>query len=191
METVFDIKALADEIISRSKDKAYFIVAIEGRCASGKTTLTEKLREYLCCNVVHADDFFLQSFQRTEERLSQPGGNLDRERLLDEVILPISQQKDFFYRPFDCKTMSIKEGKKIPFKQITVIEGAYTCHPELEKYYGLKLFADVDKNTQKDRILKRNGDEKLKIFLDKWIPMEEKYFLCYDIYSKADIIISL
>lgn len=49
-----------------------FLVAIDGRCASGKTTLAGKLRSALKCNVVHMDDFYLPFAKRTEDRMAQP-----------------------------------------------------------------------------------------------------------------------
>ena len=66
-----------------------FLVAIDGRCASGKTTLAGKLRSVLECNVVHMDDFYLPFSKRTEDRMAQPGGNMDFDRLLFEVLLPL------------------------------------------------------------------------------------------------------
>ena len=42
------------------------LVAIDGKCASGKTTLGYYLKEYFNCNLFHMDDFFLQNYQRTE-----------------------------------------------------------------------------------------------------------------------------
>ena len=56
------------------------LVAIDGRCAAGKTTLAASLQAQLECNVFHMDDFFLRPEQRTSERLHQPGGNVDYER---------------------------------------------------------------------------------------------------------------
>lgn len=34
------------------------LVAIDGRCAAGKTTLAASLQAQLGCNVFHVDDFF-------------------------------------------------------------------------------------------------------------------------------------
>ena len=36
------------------------LVAIDGRCAAGKTTLAASLQAQLACNVFHMDDFFLR-----------------------------------------------------------------------------------------------------------------------------------
>ena len=59
-------------------ERSRVLVAIEGGSASGKTTLGELLQNVYGCPVFHMDDFFLRPEQRTEERFSEPGGNVDR-----------------------------------------------------------------------------------------------------------------
>ena len=56
------------------------LVAIDGRCGSGKTTLGEYLKGQLDCNLFHMDDFFLRMEQRTPDRMKETGGNVDYER---------------------------------------------------------------------------------------------------------------
>ena len=41
----------------KEKDE-YILVAIDGKCAAGKTTLAYYLKELYKCNVFHMDDFF-------------------------------------------------------------------------------------------------------------------------------------
>ena len=53
------------------------IVAIDGCCASGKSTLGARLSETLGCPLFHLDDFFLRPEQRTPERFAEPGGNVE------------------------------------------------------------------------------------------------------------------
>lgn len=81
-------------------------LAIDGPCGSGKTTLAALLAQLYDCPVFHADDFFLRPEQRTPERFAQPGGNLDRERLREEVLLPLHEGKPVCYRRFDCHSLS-------------------------------------------------------------------------------------
>ena len=45
------------------------------------------------------------------------------------------------------------------------------------------LAADV----QQERILKRNGVEKLEMFQSRWIPLEERYFSSFGIQEKCEI----
>ena len=61
-------------------DKPRLLIAIDGCCATGKTTLARQLAERYECNLFHMDDFFLRPHQRTEERLAAPGENIDHER---------------------------------------------------------------------------------------------------------------
>ena len=49
------------------------VIAIDGRAASGKTTMAGALRLILGGSVISMDDFFLPPELRTEARLSQPG----------------------------------------------------------------------------------------------------------------------
>ena len=76
------------------------LVAIDGRCGAGKTTLAAQLQAELPCRVFHMDDFFLQPYQRTPERLQAPGENVDHERFLQEVLLPAARGEAVVYRPY-------------------------------------------------------------------------------------------
>lgn len=167
---------LLQQIKKLLNEKEFVIIAIDGRCASGKTSLAKKIARATDCNVIHTDDFYLQDFQRTKERLSEPGGNLDRERLLSQVLEPLKSRREFSYRPFLCSSMSLGEKITVSPKPLTVIEGSYSCHPELKSNYDLTVFIDIDEETQKKRILSRNGKSGLTVFTEKWIPLEELYF---------------
>ena len=152
------------------------IFAIEGRCASGKTTLAAMLKQIFHCNVLHMDDFFLPFPMRTQTRLSTPGGNVHYERFLSDVLLPLQTGKAFSYRPFCCRDESFGSPVQIVPKPLTVVEGAYSMHPALRKYYGDSVFLTISPKIQQSRILARNGAEMLRVFNERWIPMEEHYF---------------
>ncbi len=169
--------------------KTPFIIAIDGRCGAGKTTFASLLRSELDCNIIHADHFFLQRQQRTKQRLEEAGGNIDYERLVEEVLKPLSGGFPFSYQVFDCKTMSLAERIYIGPKRAAVVEGSYSCHPSMWNYYDLRIFMDIDKESQKKRIIQRNGKEQAEMFFNKWIPMEEKYFEAYDVLNRCDIVI--
>ncbi len=173
---------------SAGQDK--FIIAIDGRCGSGKSTLAEALSKKLSAAVYHTDDFHLPSDMRTEERLSEAGGNLDRERFLSEILKPLSKMKSVRYRKYDCKTDSFLKAEKISFTKYSIIEGAYALHPELAPYYDIKVFYDVEKTLQLERITVREGEERAEEFKSKWIPLEEKYIEELKIIDSCDKIIN-
>ena len=116
------------------------IIAIDGRCASGKTTLAKAISEQIDCNVIHMDDFFLRPEQRTANRLATPGENIDHERFLEEVLIPLSKGLPVTYHPFDCHKMGFGEEILLTPKKINIVEGSYSCHPSLRDYYAYTFF---------------------------------------------------
>ena len=157
--------------------KPRVLLAIEGCSAGGKSTLADLLAGfYPDTALFHADDYFLRPEQRTPERFAQPGGNMDRERLAAEILGPLSQGRDVEYRPFDCKTMSLGAPRSSRCARLNIVEGSYSLHPELEYYYDLSVFLDISPETQRRRILERNGPEWGQMFFDRWIPLENAYF---------------
>lgn len=167
------------------------VVAIEGGSASGKTTLANILQMVYECNVFHADDFFLRPQQRTKERLGEIGGNLDRERFLEEVIEPLRNRETVVYRRFDCLSKTLGEPITVIPKKLTVVEGAYSMHQAFEKYYDLAIFLDIDPEYQKKRILKRNNLEIATRFFKEWIPLENVYFSGTHIKERVDLILNI
>ena len=161
--------------IDEMSDKEQIVFAIDGGCGSGKTTLANMLREFFDCNVFRMDDFFLQPHQRTKERYEEAGGNVDRERFLEEVLIPLKKGEQIHYKRFDCKTFTILPEVIIEPRKINIIEGSYSMHPLLAEYYDFGVFLEIDSNLQRERILKRNTLEMANRFFETWIPMEEMY----------------
>ena len=176
--------------IDKQSAKKSVIVSIEGSSASGKTTFGNILKDIYDCNLFHMDDFFLQPHQRTQERLNTPGGNIDSERFLEEILIPLSQKQDVNYHKFRCSEMILEKQNTVIFKPITIIEGAYSMHPDFQKYCDVSAFLDISEDLQKKRILKRNPDMADRFF-DTWIPLEHKYFNAFDIKEKCDFIIPI
>lgn len=163
------------------------IIAIDGRCAAGKTTLAKILSENVNCDVIHIDDFFLPVTKRTEERMVQSGGNIDFERLISEVLTPIKNGEPYVYSKYNCQSGTFSAGQRVNPQKITVVEGSYSCHPCVFPFYDLHIFLDIDRSTQKECILQRDKDN-ADAFFSKWIPMEEKYFSEFNIKDKCEII---
>ena len=164
------------------------IIAIDGNCTSGKTTLAKRLAEIYDCNVFHIDDFFLRPEQRTPERFAEVGGNVDYERFNQEVLLPLKSGTAFSYRPFSCSTFTLSDPVAVQPKQLTIIEGTYSLHPYFGDIYDLKIRLTVSPELQRQRILER-PEFLHKRFFEEWIPMEERYFEEFQISRKCDIVL--
>lgn len=179
-------ECILDAVKMRERQGKKVFIAIDGRCAAGKTTLAGYLQETYGWSVVHMDDFFLRPWQRTEERLAKPGGNVDYERVLEEVLIPLSKEQAVSYHPYDCKMQKMQKKIELQPKTVQIFEGSYSCHPALREYYSLKIFLDISKEEQLERIIRRNG-QTVRMFQEKWIPLEELYFSECDVKACCNL----
>ena len=178
MEEIFSsLKKQMDDLLKTGKQ---IIIAIDGNCTAGKTTLAAVLEKEYDCNVFHMDDFFLRPEQRTAERYAQPGGNVDYERFREEVVLPLKAGKSFSYRPFSCKTFTLSDPVEVTPKKLNIVEGTYCLHPYFGDVYDLRLFLTVEPQLQRQRVYQRPQHVQERFFTD-WIPMEKRYFDVFQI----------
>ncbi len=182
-----DINILTSKIDKILKEKNHIIIGIDGYCGSGKTTLSNALADKYNASIIRVDHFFLTPEQRTKKRLETAGENIDHERLLSDVLIPLKDKKDFSYKPFDCSKGALGTPVFIKNKSVNIVEGSYSMHKNLLPFYDLKVFLSVDYDKQLKR-LKLRDENKLQMFIDLWIPLEQKYFNECKIAQKADII---
>ena len=199
------------------------VLAIDGMCGAGKSSLSELLCGLCPCSLVRADDFLLPPRLRTPERLSEPGGNIHYERFLSEVVTPLLAKKQagclfpcqgaaaqipfkgcggqrqgsgsgeplLFYRRFSCHTMDYcPEPVAVYPAPLLIIEGSYCMRREFRPLYDLSVFLKCSPETQKRRILERNGAEMLDQFTAKWIPMENRYFAAQQVEEACSLSIA-
>ena len=158
-----------------------FAVVIDGRCGSGKTTLSEWLRRVYGCGVVHADDFYLPF----TERHGQLGG-LDSARMKRELACA---RDSFIYRAYDPHTDTYVRDVEVKTEPFFVVEGSYSASVDSGVPFALSVFLTVGAEEQLRRIGERTPD-KVSDFKEKWIPAEERYFEEYGVEQKCDIIIN-
>lgn len=170
------------------RESGYKMIAIDGRCGSGKTSLAQLLWERFECNVFHMDDFYLPFSQREEDWPEKVAGNMDLERFLREVLIPARSGRPVKYRRFDCWSGRLLEQRDIPLAPLTVIEGSYSHHPLLCEAYDLKVFLTCAPQEQRRRLREREGDN-FESFEQLWIPMEERYYQAYDIEQGASLMV--
>lgn len=160
------------------------IIAIDGPSASGKTTLANEIKQQFGAIIIHMDDYFLASSQRT----SEIAGNIDFDRLNEEVFNNL-KSPHIKSNHFNCKTNTLEMRQAQKRKPLVVIEGAYSMHPKINNNYDFKVFMDISEANQQSRLIKRNGKEKYLEFRDIWIPRENHYFNKLDIKKTADMLI--
>ena len=180
-----EIRQRIEDLLAR---EATVLIAIDGNCTAGKTTLAGTLAEQYDCNVFHMDDYFLRPEQRTPERLAEAGGNVDYERFREEILLPLTEGRQVCYRRYDCHSRTLQEPVTVPRRRLNIVEGTYSRHPSFGDSYGLTVFLSVPADLQRQRIGLRPAGIQQRFF-GEWIPMEQQYFRAFDVKETSDLVI--
>jgi uridine kinase len=178
--------AKLEEYIKNNSNK---VIAIDGPSGAGKSSLARKLAADYDVLIIHTDDYFLHPQRKTTLRLNETGGNLDYERLEKELFSCLNN-KFIQSNYFNCQTNELEFRMPIKRKSIIIVEGVYSLHPLFVKYYDYKVFIDVDRISQLQRILARSGEKLYKKFVKEWIPLEDKYFAENELKYNVDLYIS-
>ena len=165
-----------ERIIGEKEKKQRILVAIDGPCASGKTTLADAVAGVIGAGVVHTDDFVIPHWMKTPERLGIPGGNLDDRRLSEEVLGPWKKGENVVYFRYDCSGRRFVPAGPIPEGDVLILEGSYALLPSVRRYVDVSLFLTAPWEVREERLKKRESPESLKRFLELWIPLENAYF---------------
>lgn len=163
------------------------LVAIDGRCGSGKTTLADEIRQTFPCQVFHMDDYYLPFEERDRNWPEGIAGNMDLIRIREEILLPVRAGKPVFYRPYDCRSRRFRPISIREPVRLNIMEGSYSHHPSLRDLYDLTIFLTLDGSEQERRLRLREG-QRFEGFANRWIPMEERYFAAFDIQASSDCV---
>lgn len=148
------------------------VVAIDGRCGSGKTSMAALLGRIYNCEVLHTDDFYLPFAEREENWKEIPAGNMDLKAIREAV------EKRLRKSAKGTGTMA----------EILILEGSYAHHPDLRDLYDLTVFLTCDEAAQEARLKPREG-ENYSSFKEIWIPMEERYFAAFSVQDAAGVVV--
>lgn len=166
--------------------KDNMIISIEGRCASGKTTITSYFKDLY--TIIPIDDFFLPKNTKKTNDLNIYG-NINY-RLVKDTLMALkkalnSNLDEFSYKAFDCGKQEYYT-KTIKLKRLVILEGVYSSSIYFRRFIDKIVYLYVDQKTQLERINKRDLKER---FIIEWIPLEEAYFKTFSIEDICDIIV--
>ena len=165
------------------------VLALDGRCGSGKTTLANTLaRQFPASITLHTDDFYLPPTQRIRGWERTPCANMDLDRLRDEALRPAYEGQPVQYRAYSCREGAYLPARELAAQPLVILEGSYSHHPLLTGYETLRVFLTCAKEEQTRRLQAREG-ARYPAFAQRWIPLEEGYFAKYSIEESADLIL--
>lgn len=140
-------------------------VGIDGKGASGKTTLAQRVAAALpSAVVVHVDDF---------ARPDLPGW--DRDRFDREVLQPLLAGRAGRYQRWDFDTDTGAEWHVVPVGVPVIVEGVSATDIRLPVPWDFTIWVEVPTAVRRSRIADRDGEALLDRWLTDWIPSEDAY----------------
>ena len=165
------------------------VLALDGRCGSGKTTLANALAQQFPASItLHTDDFYLPPAQRIRGWEKTPCANMDLARLRDEALRPAYEGQPVQYRAYSCREGACLPARELAAQPLVILEGSYSHHPLLAGCETLRVFLTCTKEEQTRRLQAREG-ERYASFAARWVPLEEGYFAQYHIAETADFVV--
>lgn len=157
------------------------LVAIDGHGGAGKSTLAHRLADRRRgATVIHTDDFANAGMHN----------GLNVERLLEQVIEPLSRDDAARYQRFDWLSQSLAEWRDVPAGGLFIVEGVSAMRHELARAgWDLTVWVETPREICLQRGLARDGVEAQHHWL-QWFEQEDHYVAREDPASRADLVVS-
>jgi uridine kinase len=172
---------------------ATLLVGIDGRGASGKSTLARALE---CAagdlTVVEFDDFYLPSADRQARAArgdTEIGGDFDWRRLRDQVLLPLTRDRPAEYQRYDWPGDRLAEWLTVPVGGTVVVEGNFCTRRELFGLYDYTLWVEAPHELRLERGVRRGGPDTRERWLTEWMPEEERYLEAEQPAGRVDLVL--
>lgn len=184
-------------------------VGIDGRGGSGKSTLADAISKGLAnevgdpaaATVIEGDQFYAGgSDESWDDRTAaeKADGVIDWQRQR-AVLQRLRDGRSVEWYPFDWKAEDW-DSDDVPLAaesviahpaSVVVLEGAYSCRPELHDLLDLRVLLDVPRETRRRRLLGREGNDYRADWEERWAAAENHYFGTVMGADRFDIVLGL
>jgi uridine kinase len=154
------------------------VVGVDGFGGAGKSTLAGALRSLLPqAAIVHTDDFAAWD------------NPIDWwPRLLEQVLLPLSQRKPARYQRYDWTERRLAEWHEVT-APLVIVEGVTATRAEFRPFLAYKIWVDCPRELRLQRGLERDGAEAEPLW-HEWMAAEDRYCQEQRPMDHADLILS-
>ena len=155
------------------------MIAIDGPAGSGKTTLASELADALDETLVLNTDQLYPGWDGLAE---------GAQRLVDDVLLPLSAGLAATVRPWDWNSGSEAAPRKLPACETLIVDGAGCGSRAAAELVSMIIWLDADPVLRKQRALERDG-EMFAPHWGSWAQQETELFEREQTRERADLVI--
>lgn len=187
--TTFEQLVRSFDLIPRKQST--FLIGIDGCGGAGKSTLANKFKDkYSSVTIIHMDDFYFPSSQilKANPENKPIGADFDWERLLDQVLIPLSKNEVGHYQKYDWEKDELTEWYTVPAGGMVIVEGVYVIRKELADKYDFTIWVDCPYETRLLRGLDRDGEEARDRWVNNWMIAEDMYVNEHRPFERADVV---
>jgi len=155
------------------------VVAVDGPAGSGKTTLAAQLGERLDAALVLNTDQLYHGWDGLAE---------GAQRLVDDVLRPLSEGLEATVRPWNWLSSSEGERRSLPPCETLLVDGAGCGSRAAAAFLSMIIWLDADPELRQQRALERDG-EMFAPHWESWAEQERALFEREQTRERADLII--
>ena len=155
-------------------------VGIDGKGASGKTTLAAAVVAALPdAVVVHVDDFARPSVATWE-----------RDRFVAQVLVPLAVGRPARYERWDWDRDASAGWADVPVGVPVVVEGVSSTDVRLGVLWDVTLWVDAPYDVRLARALARDGEAMREQWVERWMPEEDAYEAAQRPQDRVDAVVT-
>lgn len=198
------------DVILLTKSTSPYIVAINGKDASGKTIFADKFADYLKTKTdrqiirISVDDFMNERKIRRTPSSSEGEScylyTFNFDAFKQYVLKPLSPSGNRIYKMkvFDHATdkADVSVDEEASSEAIVIIDGVFLFRDDLIDYWSLKVLLEVDDKMIIERGVKRdagrigNYDKAKQQYINRYVASQAIYYEQAHPYQRADIVIN-
>jgi uridine kinase len=200
--------ALAEVLLARLADEGGPVLAgFDGRSGVGKSTLAATVAALLAERpapvrslVIEGDGF---STGGTAARWDRRTAAEKADQVIDwrrqhAVLDGLRRWGMADWHPFDWEADDWDQDPpphtdvaiSVEVAPIVILEGAYSCRPELHELLDLRVLIDVPSELRRARLLEREGEEYRADWEGRWAEAEDHYFATVMTSDRFDLVVS-
>jgi uridine kinase len=153
-------------------------IGVDGKGASGKTTLAARIASALPGSVVvHIDDF-----ARPDVR------GWERDRFIAQVLEPLAAGRPACYQRWDFETDTGAEWHVVPAGVPVIVEGVSSTDVRLGVPWDFTIWVEVPYEVRLACARERDGEARMERWLTDWMPSEDAYEAEQHPQQRVDLI---